>query len=191
MVANKVPGVRAAMCVTTKLPPETSREHNGANMLHPGRQSNPMKRCATLCACGSQRTSPKNGIAAASPKLTLYLEENNMLGTASTSRWKPQRRCWRRRSRGAQEQWNVAIAIVDAGGSLILFQKLDDTQLGSVNIAIGKARTAVNLNAHKGAGGYRRGWPVRFYRTGGNHSASGRLPVMVDGKLIGAVASAV
>ena len=44
-----------------------------------------------------------------------------------------------------KNNWNVAIAILDAGGNLILFQKMDDTQLGSVNIAIGKGRTAVNF----------------------------------------------
>src|SRR5947209_11294023 len=44
-----------------------------------------------------------------------------------------------------KNNWNVAIAIVDAGASLILFQKLDETQLGSVNIAIGKAKSAVHF----------------------------------------------
>src|SRR5207237_4216579 len=44
-----------------------------------------------------------------------------------------------------KNSWNVAIAIVDAGASLILFQKIDDTQLGSVNIAIGKAKSAVHF----------------------------------------------
>src|ERR1700733_8715418 len=38
--------------------------------------------------------------------------------------------------------WNVAIAIVDAGGGLILFQKLDETQPGSIAVAQGKARAA-------------------------------------------------
>ena len=33
-----------------------------------------------------------------------------------------------------KNSWNVAIAIVDAGGNLVLFEKIDDTQLGSVNI---------------------------------------------------------
>src|SRR2546430_10459824 len=38
--------------------------------------------------------------------------------------------------------WNVAIAIVDASGGLILFQKLDETQPGSIAVAQGKARAA-------------------------------------------------
>jgi glc operon protein GlcG len=44
-----------------------------------------------------------------------------------------------------KNNWNVAIAIVDAAGNLLMFQKLDETQIGSVDIAIGKARTAVAM----------------------------------------------
>src|SRR5690349_17712403 len=38
--------------------------------------------------------------------------------------------------------WNVAIAVVDANGGLILFHKLDETQPGSIAVAQGKARAA-------------------------------------------------
>ncbi|XWK86813.1 MAG: heme-binding protein [Phormidium sp.] len=41
--------------------------------------------------------------------------------------------------------WTVAIAIVDDGGHLILFHRLDGTQFGSCEIAILKARTAISL----------------------------------------------
>ncbi len=36
----------------------------------------------------------------------------------------------------------VVIAVVDDGGQLILLERLDDTQVASVEVAIGKARTA-------------------------------------------------
>ncbi len=36
----------------------------------------------------------------------------------------------------------VVIAVVDDGGHLILLERLDDTQVASVEVAIGKARTA-------------------------------------------------
>ncbi len=39
--------------------------------------------------------------------------------------------------------WPVAIAVVDEGGHLYAFARLDDTQLGSIKVAIGKARSAV------------------------------------------------
>lgn len=87
-----------------------------------------------------------------------------------------------------KNNWNVAIAIVDAGGSLILFQKLDDTQLGSVNIAIGKARTAVNFKRPtKALEDIVAGGRSVFIALEGITPLQGGLPVMVDGKLIGAV----
>jgi uncharacterized protein GlcG (DUF336 family) len=36
----------------------------------------------------------------------------------------------------------VVIAIVDDGGHLVLLEKLDDTQIGSIDVAIAKGRTA-------------------------------------------------
>jgi uncharacterized protein GlcG (DUF336 family) len=42
----------------------------------------------------------------------------------------------------AKTNLNMAIAIVDAGGHLLLFEKMDGTQTGSINIAIAKARSA-------------------------------------------------
>jgi glc operon protein GlcG len=87
-----------------------------------------------------------------------------------------------------KNNWNVAIAIVDAGGSLILFQKIDDTQLGSVNIAIGKARTAVHFKRPtKALEEMIVGGRQVFLALEGITPLQGGLPVMADGKLIGAV----
>lgn len=36
----------------------------------------------------------------------------------------------------------MAIAVVDSGGTLVLLHKMDHTQIGSVDVAISKARTA-------------------------------------------------
>jgi Uncharacterized protein, possibly involved in utilization of glycolate and propanediol len=44
-----------------------------------------------------------------------------------------------------RNNWTVAIAILDDGGHLILFHRLDGTQFGSCEIAILKARTAISL----------------------------------------------
>lgn len=41
--------------------------------------------------------------------------------------------------------WPVAIVIADASGGILLAQKLDHTQHSSMDIAMGKARTAVNF----------------------------------------------
>src|ERR1700726_4564776 len=41
-----------------------------------------------------------------------------------------------------KNNWYMAIAIVDPGGDLVYFEKMDGTQTGSVNVSISKARSA-------------------------------------------------
>ncbi|MCW5621465.1 MAG: heme-binding protein [Burkholderiales bacterium] len=41
-----------------------------------------------------------------------------------------------------KNKWNVVIAVVDDGGHLIYLQRMDGTQTGSIDVAIGKARTS-------------------------------------------------
>jgi glc operon protein GlcG len=43
------------------------------------------------------------------------------------------------------KQYTVVIAIVDTGGNLVLLEKQDNTQIGSIEVAIGKAKTANNF----------------------------------------------
>jgi uncharacterized protein GlcG (DUF336 family) len=42
-----------------------------------------------------------------------------------------------------KNKWSVVIAVVDDGGHLIYLQRMDGTQTGSIDVAIGKARTAM------------------------------------------------
>lgn len=84
--------------------------------------------------------------------------------------------------------WNVAIAIVDASGGLIFFQKLDETQPGSIAIAQGKARTAAlfkrptKLIEEAIAAGKQA-----FLAVEGIVPIQGGLPVVAEGKVIGAI----
>jgi uncharacterized protein GlcG (DUF336 family) len=82
--------------------------------------------------------------------------------------------------------WNVAVAIVDTHGFLVYFERMENTQTASMDIAIGKARSAAT---------YRR--PTRAFMeainkgpaTGtlpGTFASPGGIPLMVDGKVIGA-----
>jgi uncharacterized protein GlcG (DUF336 family) len=41
-----------------------------------------------------------------------------------------------------KNKWNVVIAVVDDGGHLIYLQRMDGTQTGSIDVAIGKAKTS-------------------------------------------------
>jgi glc operon protein GlcG len=84
--------------------------------------------------------------------------------------------------------WNVAVAIVDTHGFLVYFERMEDTQSASMDIAIMKARAAAT---------YRR--PTRVFmdviNKGGPATATlpgvvaspGGVPIFVDGKIIGAV----
>ena len=84
--------------------------------------------------------------------------------------------------------WNVAVAVVDTHGSLVYFERMDNTQIASMDIAVGKAKAAAT---------YRRTTRV-FMETinkGGPATATlpgvfaspGGVPIMVDGKVTGAV----
>jgi glc operon protein GlcG len=87
-----------------------------------------------------------------------------------------------------KNNWNMAIAILDAGGHLILFERMDDVQIGSVDVAIGKARTSVNFKRPtKALDDLVSGGRNAFLAIEGVVPLQGGLPVIADGKLIGAV----
>ena len=65
-------------------------------------------------------------------KKSLSLEDARKAGAAAAAEAK-------------KNQWNMAIAVVDDGGHLLYFERIDETQIGSIDIAIGKARTAACL----------------------------------------------
>lgn len=46
-------------------------------------------------------------------------------------------------SEAMRNNWNVVIAVVDEGGHLIYLQRMDGTQTGSIDVAVGKAKTAM------------------------------------------------
>lgn len=84
--------------------------------------------------------------------------------------------------------WNVAITVVDANGDLILFQKLDETQPGSIKVSQGKARTAALFKRPtKAMEEMIAGGKTAFLSVEGIIPIQGGLPVVVDGKVIGAI----
>jgi glc operon protein GlcG len=84
--------------------------------------------------------------------------------------------------------WNVCIAIVDDGGHLIFFQRMDGVQTGSVIVSQRKAQTAI---------GFKR--PTKFFEeqvAGGRNALlglpgavplEGGVPLVVEGQMIGAI----
>ena len=84
--------------------------------------------------------------------------------------------------------WNVAITVVDASGGLILFHKLDETQPGSIQVSQGKARTsALFKRPTKAMEEMIAGGKTAFLAVDGITPIQGGLPVVVDGKVIGAI----
>jgi uncharacterized protein GlcG (DUF336 family) len=83
---------------------------------------------------------------------------------------------------------HVAVAILDDGGHLILFEKMDETQIGSVAVAIAKGRTAVLFKRETkvfedGVAGGR----TMLLALDGVTPIEGGVPLLIDGKVIGAI----
>ena len=89
-----------------------------------------------------------------------------------------------------KNQWTMAVAIVDISGGLVYFEKMDDTQNGSVEVSISKARSAALFKRSTKvfqdgvAGG---GAGLRILTLKGAVPIEGGVPVVVDGKIIGAI----
>jgi len=84
--------------------------------------------------------------------------------------------------------WNVAITIVGAQGDLIMFHKLDDTQPGSIAVSQGKARTAALFKRpSKALEEMIAGGKTAFLAVEGIVPLQGGVPVVVEGKIVGAV----
>ena len=89
-----------------------------------------------------------------------------------------------------KNKWNMAIAIVDPAGELVLFEKLDGTQAASVNIAIDKARSSARFKRPTKAlqdvlaGG---GAGLRMLALQGAVPVDGGTPLLMDGKIVGAI----
>lgn len=89
-----------------------------------------------------------------------------------------------------RNNWTMAVAIVDTAGDLIYFEKMDGTQAASSNIAVDKARSAVRfkrptkaLQDALAAGGE----GLRLLGLEGAVPVEGGVPLLVDGKIVGAI----
>jgi uncharacterized protein GlcG (DUF336 family) len=89
-----------------------------------------------------------------------------------------------------KNNWNMAIAITDTAGDLVYLEKMDATQTGSVMIALDKARAAAQFKRPTKvfqdvvAGG---GGGLRILGLRGAVPIDGGLPIVMDGKIVGAI----
>src|SRR5947208_9908401 len=89
-----------------------------------------------------------------------------------------------------KHKWNMVIAVLDSGGHLVMLERMDGTQLGSIEAAKDKAYSAVLYRRPTkvfqdlvGQGGSN----LRLLRLSGASPLEGGIPILVDGKVVGAV----
>jgi glc operon protein GlcG len=124
---------------------------------------------ATLTARAQTPTAPYG------PPITLEQAKKVLAGAEAEAR---------------KNNWNVVIAIQDSGGHLVLLQRLDNTQFGSVQIAQQKAYSAVAFRRPTKVfqdGIAAGGEGLRLLKLEGATPVEGGLPIIVDGKVIGAI----
>ena len=85
-------------------------------------------------------------------------------------------------------KWTMVIAILDDGGNLIYLERMDDTQIGSIDVAVAKAASAIKFKRptkvfeDAGAGGR-----TAIVALPGAVPIEGGVPITVEGKIIGAI----
>lgn len=89
-----------------------------------------------------------------------------------------------------KNHWTMAVAVVDPSGTLVYYEKMDNTQTGSAQVSISKARSAAlykrptkalqDALASGGAG-------LRVMALEGAVPVEGGIPIVADGKIIGAI----
>jgi glc operon protein GlcG len=87
-------------------------------------------------------------------------------------------------------QWTMVVAVVDTAGDLVYLERMDGTQVGSVQVAMDKARSAARFKRPTkafqdalaaGADG------LRILALQGAVPVEGGVPLVADGRIIGAI----
>lgn len=108
-------------------------------------------------------------------RISLTLEEAKVIAAAAEAEAK-------------RNEWPVVIAIMDDGGHLLHLLRLDNTQFGSIDVAIQKARAAIAFRRptkiweeHVADG------RIRYLGLPGTLPIEGGLPIIAEGEFIGAI----
>jgi len=89
---------------------------------------------------------------------------------------------------GKKNGWNIAVAIVDGDGELVFFERIDSTQAGSIVVSQEKARTAARFKRPtKAFEDALAGGRQAILGLPGVVPIEGGLPLLVEGKIIGAI----
>jgi len=87
-----------------------------------------------------------------------------------------------------KNKWTMYITVVDDGGTPLYIERIDDTQLGSFEVSIEKARSAVFFKRPtKAFEDMVAGGRMAIMKLPGALPVEGGIPLMADGKVIGAI----
>jgi glc operon protein GlcG len=135
----------------------------------------PILAVATALVLGPAGSGMAQGPPAYGPAITLEQATKVLAGAEAEAK---------------KNNWPVAIVVLDSGGHIVALHRLDNTQFGSVEVARQKAWSAVafrrpskvfqDVVASGGAG-------LRMLGLEGASLIEGGLPLMADGKLVGAI----
>jgi len=95
----------------------------------------------------------------------------------------------RARAAAAARGWPMVIVVVDPAGDLVALARMDDTQLGSIEVAIHKARTAARFRRPTAAfeGAIATGGAGLRTLTMDVSGVEGGEPILRAGRVVGAV----
>jgi glc operon protein GlcG len=126
-------------------------------------------------SAGAQQAAPAPPPTLYGPPITLDQAKKVMAGAEAEAK---------------KNNWNVVIAVLDSGGNLVMLSRMDGTQIGSIEVAKEKAYSAVAFRRPTkvfqdlvGQGGAN----LRLLRLSGASVLEGGIPIVVDGKIVGAV----
>ena len=88
-----------------------------------------------------------------------------------------------------RHDWKLEVAVVDSGGNLVAFQRMDGAQLASIQIAEHKARAAATFRRETKAFENAIQQSNNYYvmTLDGVIASRGGIPLMQGGKLVGAI----
>ena len=88
-----------------------------------------------------------------------------------------------------KRDWKLNVAVVDSGGNLVAFQRMDGAQLGSIQVSEHKARAAATFRRETKA------WENAIQTNGFNYvmtldgviASRGGIPLIEGGRIVGAI----
>jgi len=88
-----------------------------------------------------------------------------------------------------KHDWKLNVAVVDSGGNLVAFERMDGAQLASIQIAEHKARTAATFRRETKVleKGIQQSGNLYVMTLDGMIGSRGGIPLVESGKLIGAI----